>query len=897
MRHSFSLALLYTLVASLWVFGSDQLVFWLHLNSEATMHLQMAKGLIFVIASSLALFFLLRQLDAEKQLATQLKSPPRDVSLPLVLLLLFALLTVIPGLLASREALRYFGDTAVNVRLLIWFGFVLVFALFASAACILFWWRSTKASFLLDRLRIDFERAKLRHRYEALLSQSLDAVVLLAEDGTIIEVNDRVQEYYGRTPDELRGQPVIELRYPSCRAVLAEDYRRVAESGGAVFERIHQRRDGSPFPVEVSARAIIHDEQRYFQSVVRDISKRKSTEAAFAAQSLCFQAIFEQAAVGMAQVAPDGRWLRVNDRLCAMVGYSRQELLQQPFQAITHPEDVQKDIWLTEQMLSDQIHTYSLEKRYIHRTGAILWVNLTLSLLRNAAGQPEYFIVVIDDISRRKQIEQRLARISRFYAALNATNEAILRNSGGADQLFETICRIAVHCGEIKGAWVGLRDPTTQQLQVRAAFGELRGRLVSQGEPVAEGAALPYRPARAVLDSGKHWLDNDLLSSRDPADWQILVATTGVRSCAAFPLNQAGKVIGAFSLYASEPEFFDPELIELLDQMAADVSFALDIFDSEDWRRQAEQGLRLAAAVYEQSAEGILVSDRNNAIIMVNRAFTQVTGYGLAEIQGQNPRKLASGRHDRAFYQAMWGSLQATGRWQGEIWNRRRNGEIYPEWLGITALHDATGQVSHYIGIFNDISAKRVAINQPATRASQDPLTGLPNPVLVRDRLQQALRQAPQQPCAVAVLWLDLDHFQTINQAYGYRIGDQLLQSIGHQLASLVGNADTVGRYGEDAFVIVLTDLKTCEEADRLAENILLALNDVWTVAGQHLTISASIGISLFPAHGQEAELLLERAALAMRHAKVSAPGRFFVYDDMLTATPSDPSTHTPPIS
>lgn len=301
MRYAFSLALLYTLVASLWVFGSDQLVFWLHLNGEATLHLQIAKSLILVIASSLALFLLLRQLDAEKQLATQLKSPPPGVSLPLILLLLFALLAVIPGLLASREVLRYFGDTAVSIRLLIWFGFVLLFALLASAACILFWWRNAKTHFLLDRLRLDFERAELRHRYETLLSQSLDAVVLLAEDGTIIEVNDRVEEYYGRTPDELRGQPVSELRFPPCRDALAGDYYRVAQIGGALFERLHQRRDGSPFPVEISARAIIHNKQRYFQSVVRDISERKRTEAALAAQSLSFQAIFEQAAVGMAQ--------------------------------------------------------------------------------------------------------------------------------------------------------------------------------------------------------------------------------------------------------------------------------------------------------------------------------------------------------------------------------------------------------------------------------------------------------------------------------------------------------------------------------------------------------------------------------------------------------------------
>lgn len=885
MKRSLSLALLYVLIAVFWIFGSDQLVLWLNLDPEASTRLQTVKGWTFVAFTALLLFFLLRRLETEKQLESQFESPPRTAWIPVALFVLLVALTVMSGMLAYREVVEHFGEAAVDTRLLAWIGFMLLFALVASSICILFWWQNTKARFVLERLCIDLERANLRHRYETLLRQSLDVVVLLAEDGTIVEVNDRVREYYGRTPDELRGRSVRELRAPESWDAFADDYRRVAQTGGALFERLHQRRDGTPFPVEISARALDYQERRYFQSVVRDISERKRAEAALATQERRFRATFEQAAVGMAHVAPDGRWLLVNDRLCAMVGYSCQELSQKTFQNITYPDDLEKDLWLVEQVLTDQIRTYSMEKRYVHQDGDIVWVNLTVSLLRNAAGQPEYFIFVIDDITPRKRIEQRLARISRFYAALSLANQAILRNVESDDQLFEEICRIAVKCGELKGAWIGLLDSNAKQLRVAAAFGELRGRLVSMGESITEGSGLPYQPARMVLDSGSHWLGNDLLRGHDDeTDWQILVATTGVRSCAAFPLKRAGAVIGAFSLYASEPEFFDPELVKLLDEMAADVSFALDNIEREGQRRRAEQELRLAAAVYEQSAEGILVSDRDNCIVMVNRAFTEVTGYTLDEIRGQNPRILSSGRHDRDFYRSLWASLREIGHWQGEIWNRRKNGEVYPEWLGITALRDAENQIGHYIGIFNDVSVRKAAEEKIQYLAHHDPLTGLPNRMLLQDRLRQALARAARHHQRVAVLLLDLDRFKTINDSLGHAVGDRLLQGFGQRLSDLVSDDDTVCRRGGDEFVIVLSDLPRAEEAGQLAGKILSTLSQPLEIEGYALASSASIGISLFPTDGQDTETLLRNADLAMYRAKEHGRNNFQFFTADLTA-------------
>ncbi|MBL8260465.1 MAG: PAS domain S-box protein [Candidatus Competibacteraceae bacterium] len=843
MRRSLFLTLLYTAVASLWLFGLDRLMLWPGSGPGINMALQAIKDWGLLAGTALLIFFLPRVLEAEKRLERRLALPSRAGRMPAALFLLLAAAILIPVSGAIYEALRQVGKTTSPAQLLAWFTFSLALASIAGAAAILFWRRNAKARALLERLSNDLERAALRHRFEALLRQSLDVVVLLAEDGTIIEVNDRVRDYYGRAPEQLRGQHVRELRCPSCRELLADDYDRVARTGGAVFERLHLREDGTAFPVEISARAISDQEHRYFQSVVRDISERKRAEAALAVQVLRFRATFEQAAVGMAHVAPDGRWLLVNDCFCQLLGYSRSELLTKTFQAITHPDDLEKDAWVLEQLLADHIQTYSMEKRYFHRDGATVWVNLTVSLLRNAEGRPEYFIVVIDDITPRKRIERRLARISRFYAALNLTNQILLRSNLTAEQLFEEVCRIAVKWGELKGAWIGLLDSATHQLRVVAAFGELRGRLASLGEPIAEGAELPYRPARQVLSDGAHSLDNDLLHGQtEDAGWQILMATTGVRSCAAFPLKRAGAVIGAFSLYASEPEFFDPELVELLDGMAADVSFALDNLDREEHRQGAERALRESEARYralfeahpmpmwvydtatlrflavndsailnygytreqflgmtiaairprtelrrlrqqvarsregssrsgpwkhcrrdgtllevdvvshpitwgdsrarvvlvrrlseqlqptrpklplgalcERNDAGILISDRQNKIVSVNRAFTEMTGYDLAEIRGANPRILSSGRHDHQFFRVMWTSLGEVGNWQGAIWNRRKNGEIYPEWLKITALRDDKNQISCYVAIFEELSERGVKEDRQSARKS-----------------------------------------------------------------------------------------------------------------------------------------------------------------------------------
>ncbi len=285
-------------------------------------------------------------------------------------------------------------------------------------------------------------------------------------------------------------------------------------------------------------------------------------------------------------------------------------------------------------------------------------------------------------------------------------------------------------------------------------------------------------------------------------------------------------------------------------------------------RKRAEQELRLAAQVFENSREAIMITDAQTRILSVNRAFSDFTGYAAHEVIGQTPRLLASDRHDRDFYQQMWHAVVTAGYWQGEIWNRRRNGEIFPQWLGISAVYDSQGQLTHYVGIFSDLSERKASADQIEFLAHHDSLTALPNRLLLHDRLGRALSQAERNQSSVALLVLDLDRFKLVNDSLGHELGDQLLQMVALGLRQRLRETDTISRQGGDEFLILLPDTGQ-EGAICVARNLLECLNDQpWRVADHSLGVTASIGISLYPDTGQDHDTLLRQAGTALTYAK-----------------------------
>lgn len=297
-----------------------------------------------------------------------------------------------------------------------------------------------------------------------------------------------------------------------------------------------------------------------------------------------------------------------------------------------------------------------------------------------------------------------------------------------------------------------------------------------------------------------------------------------------------------------------------------------------------EDNLRQAAAVVESTREGVMLVDVSLRIIKVNKAFSRITGYAEDEAVGNTPNMLQSGRHSREFYSEMWASINQSGHWQGEVWNRRKSGEIYPELLSISVIKDSAGDISNYVGVFADISKLKASETKLEYLAHHDPLTGLPNRLLLLSRLHHAIESSQRNGKLLAVLMIDLDRFKDVNDSYGHLAGDELLQQVGVRLTSVLREVDTVCRLGGDEFTIVLENVAQPEDAARVANEVICNLNKPWLLSiGNEVRIGASVGISMYPTHGDSPEILLQQADTALYQAKNEGRGRFKYFSEDLT--------------
>ena len=298
------------------------------------------------------------------------------------------------------------------------------------------------------------------------------------------------------------------------------------------------------------------------------------------------------------------------------------------------------------------------------------------------------------------------------------------------------------------------------------------------------------------------------------------------------------------------------------------VSGAFALVSDLTSRRQHEAYMRQVLAMFENTAEGVLLTDIRGTIISVNPAFTTITGYSEAEALGANPRMLQSGRHDEPFYHHMWQEVRATGHWQGELWNRRKNGEIYPEWLTISAVHDDAGRLQNYVGVFSDISHIKRSEAELERLAHYDPLTDLPNRALLNAHLGHALDRAKRHQECLAVMVLDLDGFKTVNDSLGHPAGDLLLQKIAARLRQVLRQEDTVARLGGDEFAVVVESLGQDVNPGHIAEKVIAAAAVPVDLQGHSAMVTASMGIALFPDDGSDATTLLKAADTAMYASK-----------------------------
>lgn len=287
----------------------------------------------------------------------------------------------------------------------------------------------------------------------------------------------------------------------------------------------------------------------------------------------------------------------------------------------------------------------------------------------------------------------------------------------------------------------------------------------------------------------------------------------------------------------------------------------------------------LMGKIFEHAEEGVIITDTHATILNVNPAFCKVTGYCREDVLGHNPRLLHSGRQTADFYEDLWRDLLANNRWEGEIWNRRKDGKIYPEWLSITAVMDDAGEVTHYIAIFSDISSQKESEERLYYLAHYDSLSKLPNRLAFHDRFQQAISRARRNHNEVAVMFLDLDGFKQVNDTLGHNAGDQVIREVAIRLGTAMRETDTIARFGGDEFTILLAEVEIHAGIEIAAQKIIEVVAEPIHIENAEAMVTVSIGISLYPQDGDDIDTLIRQADMAMYAAKESGKNKYLFYD------------------
>lgn len=326
--------------------------------------------------------------------------------------------------------------------------------------------------------------------------------------------------------------------------------------------------------------------------------------------------------------------------------------------------------------------------------------------------------------------------------------------------------------------------------------------------------------------------------------------------------------------------WFIDQGIPRFDHKETFVGYIGSLLDITELKKQ-ERELRLSAGVFEHSREGIMITDANSVIMQVNRAFTSITGYG-DEVVGKTPGILKSGRHDPDFYQAMWAQLDQEHYWKGEIWNRRANGEVYPESLSISAVCDSAGEIENYVGLFSDISVWKDYETDLMHRANHDYLTGLPNRSLLYDRLSQAIKRSARNQQPLMIASVDLDNFKEINDQFGHLYGDKVLIHVASVMLGTFRDGDTISRHGGDEFIIVMPESEPDTKSVNRVRRMLQRLSEPFQIDNHHFQLTASIGVTAYPQKIEvDADELIRQSDNAMYKAKQSGRNCYYIYDEL----------------
>jgi diguanylate cyclase (GGDEF)-like protein/PAS domain S-box-containing protein len=734
-------------------------------------------------------------------------------------------------------------------------------------------------SFALD----NFEREEKRTQAERSLQKSEQFLRAIIEtEPECVEVVDKNGDLIGMNAaglkmleaeslDQVRQHKLLEFILPAYREACIDLHKRVmnGEQGSLEFEITGLK--GARRWLETYAAPLPDHNNNVVMllGVTHDITQRKLAEQALQES--------ENRLMLAIKGSNDAPWdwdleknrLYYSPQWWHMLGYETDELQSDArlWQSLVHPHDlnfIQNDL---RKALNSGQSMHAVEFRLRHKDGHYVPILERSFISRNKDGKVVRISGTNMDLTERRQ-EQNLEELRGFMLEC-------ITSSMPLTEILEAITRKVESLMPDACSAILLLDGKGDRLNLAAApslpdfykYG-------IDGLPVGDDAGC----CGYAAGTGESAVADDVMTDPRCAGARALFERAGLKSWWSEPIQGPdSKILGTFAVYhrkAAIPNAYQRKLIETVAHYAA---LTID-------RKRAETQLKLAAKVFEQSQEGFMITDARRRILKVNPAFTAITGYTEQEAVGKSAGILSSGRHDREFYRNLWETIRTRNFWQGEIWNRRKTGEIYPELLNVSVVRDGSGNVTEYVGVFADITQLKASEAQLEFLAHHDTLTSLPNRLRLFFRLEHSIETAKREGAQLALLMLDLDRFKDVNDSFGHLVGDQLLQLVANRLVNRVRDIDTVARLGGDEFTVVLENIARPEDAARVAQEIIDDLCEPWSIpnAGEVL-IGASVGISLYPQHGHTPELLLQQADAALYEAKEGGRNRFAFFSNEFT--------------
>jgi len=541
-----------------------------------------------------------------------------------------------------------------------------------------------------------------------------------------------------------------------------------------------------------------------------------------------FREIFESSASGIAVVNLEGYLKVTNFAIQHMLGYSSDELAGMEFTDFTHPDDANKNWQLQLDLISGKIDHYKLDKRFIRKNGDMFWASVNVSAVRDEQNKHHSIISILEDITDRKNIENKLEKsTAQFKAIFNAISDAAV---------FVDTNRHIV-----------MINPS-----VTDNFGYNLDELQGKSSEVLYENVEDYQ----LLAHSRFNIDANANSQLYEMTYRRKDGTVFIGETQGTKVeDEHGDVIGFIGIFRDISE-----------------------------RKKTEQRLRLSQKIFEDTAKSILVTDTNSIVIDANDAFCDMTGYTRAELIGQTPKLLQSGRHSNQFYRKMWYALKETGYWKGEIWDQKKNGDEFPAWSTISVVKDQDGKPINYVAILSDITEIKQSEKRLEYLAHYDHLTKLPNRMLFNDRLNMAIARAQRHNEKLAVMYIDLDGFKQVNDSLGHKSGDNLLIDVANRLSKCIRDEDSISRLGGDEFAIIVSDLGDIDFLHILSKRIRSELAISLSYEGREIRVTGSIGVAIFPSNGTDEETLLRHADQAMYYAKQLGKNTYQFFDPTIKA-------------